>query len=99
MTQLDTGATATTLNDSDLAQIVSKEIAGIEMYEPEGGQEAPLDMIQKVIAEWRNGEYDTNLEALLAVDAIMNSGDSPVAENAWANSVLRDLKINEVAKD
>ena len=94
-----TGATATSLNESDLAQIVSKEISGIEMYEPEGEQEAPLDMIQKVIAEWRNGQYDTNLEALLAVDAIMNSGDSPIAENAWANSVLRDLKINEVAKD
>ena len=99
MPQVDSGSTATTLNDAELAQIVSQEINSIEMIEPEGEQESPLDMIQKVIAEWREGQYETNLEALLAVDAIMNSGDSAVSENAWANSVLRDLKINEVAKD
>lgn len=62
-------------------------------------EESPLDMIQKVIIEWRNGDYDTNLQALLAVDAIMNSGDTPKDERAWAKSVMRDLKINEVGAD
>jgi hypothetical protein len=61
--------------------------------------ESPLDMIQRVIAEWREGQYDTNLEALLAVDAIMNSGDTTKDETAWAKSVMRDLKINEVPQD
>ena len=49
---------------------------------------APIDMLQKTVADWREVQNSTKLQSLLVVEAI---APTTVDSNAWARTMLRDL--------